>query len=154
MCHWRLLMRIPWTARRSNYSILKEVNPEYLLKGLVLKVKLQYIESPDAKSWLSRKDSNVEKDWRQEKGMTEDEMVGWHHWLDGHEQAPEVGDVQGSLACCSSQGRKELDTTEQLNWTESNYLDAIFKAFLPSVKSAYYTVLSAYLWRNVYQLPE
>ena len=53
-------------------------------------------------------------------GMTEDEMVGWHHWLDGHEfgQALGVGDGQGSLACCSPWGRKELDKTEQLNWTD------------------------------------
>ena len=57
---------------------------------------------------------------QEEKGMTEDETVGWHHRLDGHEfeQAPGVGDGQGSLACCSPRGRKELDTTERLNWTE------------------------------------
>ena len=71
---------------------------------------------PDAKNWLIGKDPDAGKDWRWEKkGMTEDEMVGWHHRLDGHkfEQAPGVGDGQGSLACCS---RKELDTTEWLNW--------------------------------------
>ena len=73
----------------------------------------------DAKSWLIWKDPDAGKDWRQkEKGMTEDEMVGWHHWLDGHEfeQAPGVGDGQGSLVCCSPQSHKELDPTEQLNW--------------------------------------
>ena len=67
------------------------------------------------------KDPDAGKDWRQEeKGTTEDEMVGWHHWLDGHEfeQAPRVGDGQGSLACCSPWGLKESDTTEWLNWTE------------------------------------
>ena len=77
---------------------------------------------PDTKNWLTRKDPDAEKDWRQEeKGATEDEMVGWHHWLDGHEfeQAPGVGDGQGSLACCSPWGHKDLDTTEQLSWTES-----------------------------------
>ena len=76
---------------------------------------------PDAKNWLLGKDPNAGKDWRQEeKRTTEDEMVGWHHRLDGHEfeQAPGVGDGQGSLACCSPWGRKESDTTEQLNWTE------------------------------------
>ena len=76
---------------------------------------------PDVKNWLSGKDSDAEKDWRQEeKGMTEDETVGWHHWLHGHEfeQAPGVGDGQGGLACCNSWGRKEWDTTERLNWTE------------------------------------
>ena len=63
------------------------------------------------------------KDWRwEEKGTTEDEMVGWYHWLNGHEfeQAPGAGDGQGSLACCSPYGGKELDTTGRLNWTEKN----------------------------------
>ena len=76
---------------------------------------------PDVKSWPIRKDPDSGKDWRhEEKGTTEDEMVGWHHWLNGHEfeQAPEVGDGQGSLVCCSPWGHKESDTTEQLNWTE------------------------------------
>ena len=81
------------------------------------------------KSWLTGKDPDAGKDWRQEeKGMTEDEMFGWYHWLDGHEfeQALGVGDGQGGLACCGPWGRKELDTTEQLNWTDST---AIKKAF-------------------------
>ena len=76
---------------------------------------------PNAKNWLTGKDSDAGKDWRQEeKGMTEDEMVGWHHWLDGHEfeQSPGVGDRQENLACCSPQGHKELDMTERLNWTD------------------------------------
>ena len=71
------------------------------------------------KNWLSGKDPDAGKEWRQEeKGMTEDKMVGWHHQLDGHEfeQAPGGGDGQGSLACCSPWGRKELDMTEQMNW--------------------------------------
>ena len=73
---------------------------------------------PDVKNWLFGKDPDAGKDWAQEKGMTEDEMVGWHHWLDGHEfeQAPGVGDGQGSLACHSPWGHKESDVTE-LNWT-------------------------------------
>ena len=69
---------------------------------------------PDAKNWLIRKDPDAGKDWRQEeKGTTEDKVVGWYHWLDGHEfgQAPGVGDGQGSLACCSPWGCKESDTT-------------------------------------------
>ena len=76
---------------------------------------------PDGKNWLIGKDPNAGKDSRQEeKGMTEDEIVGWHHQLDGHEfeQAPGVGDGQGSLACCSPWDCKESDTTELLNWTE------------------------------------
>ena len=77
----------------------------------------------DVKSWLTWKDPYAGKDWRQEKGTTEDEMVGWHHWLDGHEseQALGAGDGQGSLVCCSPCGHKESDTIEQLNWTEWFY---------------------------------
>ena len=76
---------------------------------------------PDAKRWLIWKDPDAGKDWRQEeKGMTEYEMVGWHHLLDGHGfgQTPGVGNGQGGLVCCDSWGRKESDTIEQLNWTE------------------------------------
>ena len=76
---------------------------------------------PDVKNWLTGKDPGAGKDWRQEeKEMTEDEMVGWHHWLHGHEfeQAPGVGDGQGGLVCCSPWGRKQLDMTEWLNWTK------------------------------------
>ena len=74
---------------------------------------------PDAKNWLIGKDPDAGKDWRQEKGMTKGEMVAWHHWLNGLSEfhlAPGVGDRQGSLACCSSWGHKESDTTEGLNW--------------------------------------
>ena len=76
---------------------------------------------PHVKSWLIGKDSDAGRDWGQEeKGMTEDEMAGWHHWLDGRESkwTPGVGDGQGGLACCDSWGHKELDTTEWLNWTK------------------------------------
>ena len=78
---------------------------------------------PDAKSWLIGKHSDAGRDWGQEeKGTTEDEMAGWHHWLDGRESwwTPGVGDGQGGLACCGSWSLKESDTTEQLNWTELN----------------------------------
>ena len=76
---------------------------------------------PDAKSWLTWKDPDAGKDWGQEeKGTTEDEMVGWHHQLDGHGYGwtPGVGDGQGGLVCFDSWGCKEVDTTERLNWTE------------------------------------
>ena len=74
---------------------------------------------PHAKSWLIGKDSEAGRDWGQEeKGTTEDEMVGWHHRLDGREWTLGVGDGQGGLVCCSSCSRKESDTTEWLNWTE------------------------------------
>ena len=76
---WRRLLRVPWTARRSNQSILKEISPEYSLEGLMPK-------PPDVKNWLIGKDPDAGKDWRQEeKGMTENEMVGWYHRLNGHE---------------------------------------------------------------------
>ena len=87
---------------------------------------------PDAKSWLIWEDPDAGKDRRQEeKGMTEDEMVGWHHWLDGHEseQALGVGDGQRSLGCCSPWGCKESDTIEWLNWTDRNF-DIYIKVLL------------------------
>ena len=77
--------------------------------------------SPDENNWLIWKDSDAGKDWGQEeKRMTEDEMVGWHHWLNGHGfgWTPGIGDGQGGLACCNSWGGKKLDKTERLNWTE------------------------------------
>ena len=79
---------------------------------------------PPDENWLIWKEPDAGKDWRrEEKGMTEDEMVGWHHRLDGHEfeQAPGVGDGQGSLACCSPWRHKDSDTTEWLNWSELNW---------------------------------
>ena len=83
------------------------------------------IWSPDVKNWFIRKDPDSGKDWRQEvKGMTEDEMVEWHHWFDEHdfEQALGVGDGQGSLVCCSPWGHKVSDTTEKLNWLKSHWV--------------------------------
>ena len=80
---------------------------------------------PDVKSWLIGKDPDAGKDWRwEEKGTTENEMVGWHHRLNGHGfgWTPGVGDAQGGLACYGSWGHKELDMTEQLNWTDSYFL--------------------------------
>ena len=92
---WRRLLRVRWTARRSSQSILKEISPGCSLEGLMLKLKLLIVWPPDAKSWLIWKDSDAGKDWGQEeKGMTEDEMVGWHHRLGGHgfEWTSGVGD--------------------------------------------------------------
>ena len=86
---WRRFLRVPWTARRSNQSILKEISPECSLERLMLKLKLQYFghlvtSHWSAKNWLIWKDPDAGRDWGQEKGTTEDEMVGWHHRLDGH----------------------------------------------------------------------
>ena len=83
---WRRLLRVRWSARRSNQFILKEVSPEYSLEGWMLKLKTPILWPPDARNWLIGKDPDAGKDWRwEEKGMTEDEMVGWHHHRDGHE---------------------------------------------------------------------
>ena len=80
------------------------------------------------KNWLIWKEPDAGKDWRrEEKGMAEDEIVGWHHQLNGHEfeWTPGVGDGQGALACCDSWGCKESDTTERLNWTELNFTEDV-----------------------------
>ena len=101
LCYWRRLLRVPWMARRSNQSILKETSPEYSL-GLMLKLKFQYFGHLMRRTDSLKKPPDAGKDWRQEeKGPTEDERVGWHHWLDGHdfEQTPGVGDRQGGLVC-------------------------------------------------------
>ena len=117
-CGVREDVRVPWTARRSNQSILKEISPECSLEGMTLRLKPQYF------GCLIQTVDSLEKTLmlggiggRREKGTTEDEMAGWHHGLDGRESewTPGVGDGQGGLACCNSWGRKESDTTERLN---------------------------------------
>ena len=115
---WRRLFRVPWTAQRFNQSILKEISPEYSLEGLMLKLRLQYFGHLITKNWLTGKDPGPGKRCRpEEKGTTEDETVGWHHRLYGHEfeQAPGDGEGQGSLTCCGPQGCNESDMTEWLN---------------------------------------
>ena len=122
---WRRLLRVPWTAGRSNQSILKEISPEYSFRECrwfiqrCWRWRSNKLWPPDSKNWLIGKDPDAGKDGRwEEKGTTEDEMVGWHHRLNGHEfeQALGVGDGQGSLACCSPWGHKQWDTIEWLNW--------------------------------------
>ena len=107
-------MRVSWTARRSNQSILKEINPEYSSEGLMLKLKLQYF------GHLMQRADSLEKtlmlgkiEGRRRKGTTEDEMVVWHHQLNGHEFEQSQGDSEGEgrLGYCSSWGRKESDPT-------------------------------------------
>ena len=114
---WRRLLRVPWTLRRFNQSILKEISPG----RTDAKAETPILWPPHVKSWLTGKDPGAGRDWGQEeKGTTEDEMAGWHHWLDGREfeWTPGAVDGQGGLACCDSWGREGSDTTEQLNWTE------------------------------------
>ena len=113
---WRRLCRVPWIARRSNQPILKEINPEYSIERTDAEASILW--PPDAKSWLVWMDPNAGKDWKQEeKGMTEDQMVGWHHQFNGHEfeQIARDGEGLGTLSCCSPWGCKESDMTEWLN---------------------------------------
>ena len=108
---WRRLLRVPWTARRSEQSILKEISPGVSLEGMMLKLKLQYfghlMRRVEVEKTLIGKNSDAGRDWGQEeKGTTEDDMAGWHHWLDGRESewTPGVGNGQGGLAWCDSWG--------------------------------------------------
>ena len=114
---WRRLLRVPWTARRSNQSIL-EISPGISLEVMMLKLTLQCF------GHLMQRVDSLEKTLilggiggRRRRGQ---QMDGWHHWLDGHEfeWTLGVGDGQGGLVCCDSWGHKESDTTERLNWTE------------------------------------
>ena len=118
---WRRVLRVPWVARRSNQSILMENQSWIFIGRTSTEAETPILWPPDVKNLLIWKDPDAGKDWWwKEKGTTEDEMVGWHHRLNGHEleQAPGVGDGQGSLLCCSPWGCKESDMTEQLNWTK------------------------------------
>ena len=128
---WRRLLRVSWIARRSNQSILKEINREYSLEGQMLKLKHQYFghliwrANSLERTQMFGKIEGRRKDWREKKkGATEDEMVGWHHQFNGHEfeQTPGDGEGQRSLACCSPWGYKEMDTTWWLNNTQVNLL--------------------------------
>ena len=103
---------------------IQPVNPKgnqswILIRRIDAEAEAPILWPPDAKSQLIGKDSDAGKDWGQENGATEDEMVGWYHWLSGHEfeQTQADGEGQGSLVCCSSWGHKESDTTS--DWTET-----------------------------------
>ena len=116
---WRRLLRVPLDCKE-----VKPVNPKGNQSWISIgrtdaEAETPILWPPHAKNWLIGKDPDAGKDWKQEeKGTTEDEMVGWHHQLDGHEfeWAPGVGDGQGSLVSCSPWSHKESDTTRQLNW--------------------------------------
>ena len=120
--YWRRLLRVPWTARRPNQSILMESHSkDWIVIGIFIgrtDTEVPTLWLPDAKSQLTGKDPVAGKDRRQEdKGMTEGKMVGWHHWLNGHafKQVLRDGEGQGNLTCFSPQECKKSDTTEQLN---------------------------------------
>ena len=122
--YWKGLLRVPWTARRSNQTTLKEISPGCSLEGLKLRLKLQYFGHLMQRVDSLKKTLMLEGiGGRMRRGWQRDEMAGWHHWLNGRESewTPGVGDGQGGLACCDSWGCKESDTTERLNWTELNW---------------------------------
>ena len=116
---WRRLLRVPWAANK-----IKPVHPKGNQSWIFIgrthaEAEAPILWPPDAKNWLTGKDPDAEQDWKQEeKGTTEDKMVGWCHRLNGHEfeQAPGVSDGHGGLACCSPWSHKESDTTKRLNW--------------------------------------
>ena len=112
---WRRLLRVLWTAGRSNQSILKGINPEYSLEGLMLKLQYFGLLMRRADS-LENTLMQVNTEVRRRRGQ-QDEMAGWHYQLNGPEFEQTLGDGegQGSLACCSPWGHKESDPTEQLN---------------------------------------
>ena len=130
---WRINVFERWCWRRLESPLdCKEIQPVHpkgnqswiFIERTDAEAETPIIWLPDVKNWLIWIDPDAGKDWRQEeKGTSEDEMVGWHHRLNGHEfeQALEVGNGQESLACCSPWGHKESDTVELLNWTELNW---------------------------------
>ena len=127
------LLRVLWTARRSNQSILKEIIPEYSLEGLMLKLKLQYFGHLIRRTDSFEKTLMLGKIEGRRRGWQMIKMVGWHYRLNGHGfgWTLGVGDGQGGLACCSLWGCKESDTTEWLNWLKFQPNDS-FKSHLPS----------------------
>ena len=135
-----ILLKVIWTERWSSQATLKEISPEYSLKGLMLKLKLQY------SGHLMQRTDSLEKilmpgksEGRRRRGQQRMRCVGWHHQLDWHEfeQASGVGNGQGSLACCSPWGCKQLDTTEQLNWlTDFIWTSfSLMKSFSPHLRN-------------------
>ena len=137
-CFWTVelekTLESPLDCKEIKPVIPKGISPECSLEGLMLKLKL-ILWPPDVENWLTGKDPDAGIDWRQEeKGMTKDEMVGWHHWLNGHEfeQAPGVCDGQGSLACCSPWGhRVRQDWGTEVNWQEETEKHHHLLGFFP-----------------------
>ena len=116
---WRRLLRVPGTARRSNQSILKGISPGISLERNDAQAETPVLWPPHGKSWFIGKDSDAGRDWGQEeKGMTEDEMAGWHHWLNGREYGwtRGVGDGQGGVLWFMGSQRVGHDWATELNW--------------------------------------
>ena len=134
-CFWTVVLEKTLESPL-DYKEIQPVHPKgdqswVFTGGTEIEAETPILWPPDAESWLIWKDPDDGKDWGQEeKGTTEDEMVGWHHWLNGHGfgWTPGIGDGQRVLACCDSWGCKESDTTEWLNWTED--IDDLCNMFL------------------------
>ena len=145
---WRRLLRVPWSARR-------QYQPWIFIGRTDAEAETPKLWPPDVKNWLLGKDPDAGNDWRQEEKLTtEDEMVGRHHRLDGHEfeQVPGVGDGQRSLLCCSPWGSKEPDKTERLNWTEKVALDMVTSS-LGSIGTIIQTECSVFLLMKLLMCP-
>ena len=132
-CFWTVVLEKTLESPL-DWKEIKRVNPKgnqswIFIERTDAEAETPMLWPPDVKNSLTGKDPNARKDWRHEKGTAEDEMVGWHHPLNGHEfeQALLVNDRQGGLACCSPWGHKESDMTERLNWT-----DYVFKPLMGS----------------------
>ena len=129
-CFWTVMLEKTLESPLESKEI-QPVNPKGNQSWIFIErtdAEAPIIWPPNAKNWLIGKDPDAGKNWRQEKGMAEDEMVGWHHGLNRHkfEQAPGDGDGQGSLACYSPLGGKESDTTERLKWIELNWASGVY----------------------------
>ena len=117
---WRRHLRVPWTDYKEIQPVISKGTQSWIFIGSTdAEAETPVLWPPDAKGWLIEKDPDAGKDRRwDEKGTTEDEVVEWHHWLNGHEfeLSPRAGDGQWRLACCSPWGHKELDKSRQLKW--------------------------------------
>ena len=131
-CFWTVVLEktfeVPLDCRdQTSHTSPKGNQSRIFIRWTDAEAETPILWPPDVKNWLIRKDPDAGKGWwQEEKGTTEDEMVGWHHQLNGYEfeQAPGAGDGQGSLACCSPWGHKQSDMTEQLNWTVCLWVSA------------------------------
>ena len=143
--YWKRLLRVPWTVRRSNPVNPKRNQPWIFIRRSDAETPILW--PPDGKSWLTGKDLDAWKDRRQEeKGMTEDKMIGWHHQLNGHDFEQALGDSegQGSLVCCSPWGCKESDMKGGLNYNKM----IMFTSFLANIYSFMYENMKTYKKRS------